>query len=144
MSLSLLTVPFSFSPQLLMTYYLAHDLIWLILLVIFVDHCHETRSAAPVHCPKFTKAHGHCIVDRAVAFDICAVTPGCKYVLTTINAEWNKKFSDAVMLGKDPLDSNSEWKSCELPTATCKCLNSLLVHILYYLYCWRSVLFINA
>ena len=110
-----------------MTCYLTYDLTWLILLIVFADHCHEMRFAAPVQCPKFTKAHGHCVVDRDAAFAICAKTPDCKYVLTTINAEWNMKFSDAAMLGKEPLNSNSEWKSCELPATTRKSFHSFFV-----------------
>ena len=103
------------------TYQLMYDFSWLIMFVVFADQCHEMSSAAPVQCPKITKARDDCVVDRATAFDICAETPGCKYVLTTINAEWNSKFPDAAMLGKHPLKNNSEWKSCELSTTTRKC-----------------------
>ena len=132
------TVPFFFSPT------IATDLLFDLrlnltdFLIVFVDHCHEMRFAAPVQCPKFTKTHGHCVVDRDTAFAICAETPDCKYVLTTINAEWNMKFSDAAMLGKEPLNSNSEWKSCELPATTRKFFHSylfsFLAHILYHLH----------
>ena len=111
---------FYFHPQLQLTCYLTYDSTWLVLLMVFVEHCHEMRFAAQVQCPKFTKVHGHCVVDRDAAFAICAETPDCKYVLTTTNVEWNMKFSDAAMLGKEPLNSNSEWKSCELPATTRK------------------------
>ena len=61
---------------------------------------------------------GYCVVDRDAAFDICAETRGCKYVLTTTNVEWNAGFPHAAMLGKDPLTYNSQWTSCEFPTTT--------------------------
>ena len=123
-----------FYSQSLLMYQLMYGLSSSTYYVVLADQCHEMRSAAPVQCPKFTKAHNDCVVDRAVAFDICADTPGCKYVLTTINAEWNSEFSDAAMLGKDPLKNNSEWKSCELPATTRKCLN-LFVLITIYIKC---------
>ena len=121
-----------FYSQSLLMYQLMYGLSSSTYYVVLADQCHEMRSAAPVQCPKFTKAHNDCVVDRAVAFDICADTPGCKYVLTTINAEWNSEFSDAAMLGKDPLKNNSEWKSCEIPATPCK---SLILFCCFHLLC---------
>ena len=74
------------------------------------------KFADAVKCPAFTKIKGYCIVDRASSFGICAETPGCKYVLTTTDAEWNAVFPNASMLGRDPLTYNSQWTSCEFPT----------------------------
>ena len=114
---------------------------WLILFVCVVsDHCHETRLATTVQCPKFTKVPGHCVVERVIAYDICAETPGCKYVLTTRNAGWHLKFPNAAMLGKDPLSDNSEWKSCELPATTRKCsIHSIPCSHLASCMVWASV-----
>ena len=76
------------------------------------------KFADAVKCPAFTKIQGYCIVERASSFGICTATPGCKYVLTTTDAEWNAVFPNAVLLGKDPLTYHSQWTSCELPTTT--------------------------
>ena len=93
--------------------------------VAFAEPCRETKLGDAVRCPEMTKVPGLCVVERAMAFDICAETPGCKYVATTSNAKWNIKFSNAAMLGKDPLSHNPEWKSCELP-ATTRTFNPLI------------------
>ena len=89
-------------------------------LFAFAETCHETKFATAVTCPKDTQTPGYCVVTRSAAFDICAEIPGCKYVLTTSNADWNTHYPDAAMLGKDPLSYKSEWKSCELPAKTRK------------------------
>ena len=99
-------------------YYLTYGLAWLIWIVVFPETCHETKLGDAIKCHNMTKTFSYCVVDRTTAFDICAKTPGCKYVLTTNDAEWNMQFPKAAMLGKDPLSYNSEWKSCELPTTT--------------------------
>ena len=90
----------------------------LIAIVVFADTCHKMKFADAVKCPAFTKMQGYCIVDRASSFGICAETPGCKYVLTTTDTEWNAVFPNVSMLGKDPLTYNSQWTSCEFPTTT--------------------------
>ena len=61
---------------------------------------------------------GYCVVNRATAFSICAETPGCKYVLTTTDVDWNLTFQNAAMLGKDPLAYDPQWTSCELTKTT--------------------------
>ena len=85
------------------------------------------HRATPIKCPKFTKQHGQCVIDRAIAFDICAETPGCKYVLTTSNADWNIKFPTAAMLGKDPLNYSPDWKTCEISATNGKCSMCVLI-----------------
>ena len=108
-------------------------------LFAFAETCHETKFATAVTCPKDTQTPGYCVVTRSAAFDICAEIPGCKYVLTTSNADWNTHYPDAAMLGKDPLSYKSEWKSCELPAKTRK-FNEISFHSIMIRYIFRLFL----